>query len=309
LLILCYHGVSLGDEHEWDSGLFVTPEFLRRRFTLLRKNSCTVLQLGEAVRRLRMGTLPSRSVVLTFDDGYYNFAAAALPVLEEFGYPATNYVSSFYCIHQVPVPTITMRYILWCARHKALEPGDLPGQPARADLRTEDRRIELAQSIFKSAAAGGHEAQQALLTDVADRLGVDWRTIWRERRFHLLAPNEIAEMSRRGVDVQLHTHRHRVPRDKTQFCNEIQENRSFLERTTGRPANHFCYPSGEVDPDFLPWLRDLNVESATTTIGGNLAHADHDPLLLPRFVDTMGRSELEFESWVCGPGAMLRHGH
>ena len=36
LLILCYHGVSLQDEHEWNPELFVTPAFLRRRFEILR---------------------------------------------------------------------------------------------------------------------------------------------------------------------------------------------------------------------------------------------------------------------------------
>ena len=100
LLILCYHGVSLQDEHEWNGDLFVTPAFLRRRFEILRDREYAVLPLGEAVRSLRGGTLPPRSVVLTFDDGFYDFFAAAAPLLEEFGYPATNYVSSYYCSHQ-----------------------------------------------------------------------------------------------------------------------------------------------------------------------------------------------------------------
>src|SRR5688572_14946013 len=62
LLILCYHGVSLQDEHEWNGSLFVTPGFLRRRFEILRDGGYVVLQLGEAVRGLRRGTLPPRSV-------------------------------------------------------------------------------------------------------------------------------------------------------------------------------------------------------------------------------------------------------
>src|SRR6267378_1029354 len=96
LLILCYHGVSLRDEHEWNPELFVTPAFLRRRFEILRDSGCTVLPLGDGVRSLRRGTLPPRSVILTFDDGFHNFFAAAAALLEEFGYPATTYVSTYH---------------------------------------------------------------------------------------------------------------------------------------------------------------------------------------------------------------------
>src|SRR5437016_2583991 len=94
LLILCYHGVSLRDEHEWDPELFVTPVFLRRRFEILRDGGYVVRPLGEAVRNLRRDTLPPCCIVLTFDDGFHNFFAAAAPLLEEFGYPATTYVST-----------------------------------------------------------------------------------------------------------------------------------------------------------------------------------------------------------------------
>jgi hypothetical protein len=84
LQILCYHGVSMRDEHDWDPELFVTPAFLRRRFEILRDRGYRVLPLAEAVRCLQSHSLPARSVALTFDDGFYNFFAAAAPLLEEF---------------------------------------------------------------------------------------------------------------------------------------------------------------------------------------------------------------------------------
>jgi len=62
--------------------LFVTEAFLRRRFEIIRDGGYMILPLGEAVARLRGGTLPGRSVVITFDDGFYNFIAAAAPLLE-----------------------------------------------------------------------------------------------------------------------------------------------------------------------------------------------------------------------------------
>jgi peptidoglycan/xylan/chitin deacetylase (PgdA/CDA1 family) len=307
LLILCYHGVSLHDEHEWRRELFMTPQFLRRRFEILRDSGYPVLPLGEAFRMLRRGTLPARSVVLTFDDGFHNFFAAAAPLLEEFGYPATNYVSSYHCVHQRPIPGLTLRYLLWRAAPQRLAPGTLPGQDGAVDLQDAGQREKLAANLFErmQRLSPDREAQQAWLAQIAARLGIDWDDIVRRRLFHLMTTEEVAEMGRRGFDVQLHTHRHRAPRDKSAFREEILENRRILEDLSGRPATHFCYPSGDVDPAFLPWLRELDVETATTTAVG-LAHAEHDPLLLPRFVDTMAQSEVLFESWLSGVGSLSR---
>ena len=119
-----------------------------------------------------------------------------------------------------------------------------------------------------------------------------------------MTPEEVADIARRGFDVQLHTHRHRTPRERSAFCSEVVENRRILEKLTGRPAVHFCYPSGDHDPPFLPLLRDLRVETATTCEPG-LARADHNPLLLPRYVDTMAQSEVMFESWLSGAAGVL----
>jgi peptidoglycan/xylan/chitin deacetylase (PgdA/CDA1 family) len=250
--------------------------------------------------------LPPRSVVLTFDDGFHNFHAAAAPLLEEFGYPATNYVSSFYCVHQRPVPTVTLRYLLWCARLRVLAPGMLPGQHGSVDLQDLQQRERLAAILLKEVQmlSGGPEAQQASLGEVAERLGIDWDNIVLSRLFHLMTAAEVTDVARRGFDVQLHTHRHRTPREKSDFCHEVIENRRILEEMTGHPAAHFCYPSGDVDPVFLPWLRELGVETATTTEVAGLATAGCDPLLLPRYVDTMVKSEVLFESWLSGAGAI-----
>lgn len=306
LLILCYHGVSLLDEHESYRELFVTPAFLRRRFEILRSGGYTVLPLGEAVRHLRCGTLPPRSVVLTFDDGFYNFLAAAVPLLEEFAYPATNYVSTYYCVNQRPILGLTLRYVLWRARTQVLLAGTFPGQNHVVDLQDSEQRDKLSAKLFEDAEklSDDREAQQAWLGEVAARLGIDWCGFMRSRLFHLMTPTELADIARRGFDVQLHTHRHRTPREKSAFFQEVSENRRILEEHTGRRAAHFCYPSGDVDPMFLPWLRELEVETATTGVSG-LARGAHGPLLLPRYIDTMMQSEIMFESWLCGAGEML----
>ena len=65
LLILCYHGFSLRDEHEWNPALYVTAGHLAARLRLLAAEGYRVLPLGDAVKGLRGGNLPPQSVAVS----------------------------------------------------------------------------------------------------------------------------------------------------------------------------------------------------------------------------------------------------
>jgi len=111
--------------------------------------------------------------------------------------------------------------------------------------------------------------------------------------------DEAAEIARNGIDIELHTHRHRTPNDRALFLREIVDNRERIERIRDGVARHFCYPSGVYRPEFLPWLREAGVTTATTCDPG-LASRRSDPLLLPRLVDTSFLSPLDVEGWMTG---------
>ena len=55
-----------------------------------------VLPLDEAVRRLSAGTLPARSLAITFDDGYADNHDIALPILRRHGLTATFFIATGY---------------------------------------------------------------------------------------------------------------------------------------------------------------------------------------------------------------------
>jgi len=143
-----------------------------------------------------------------------------------------------------------------------------------------------------------------LLRKVACRLEFDFERFTKSRILQLLTPAETAQLSAAGIDFELHTHRHCTPGDSACFRAEVEDNRARLSAMTGVVPKHFCYPSGVVQSRFLPWLKESGVVSATTCERG-LARPATMPLLLPRGVDVSGATELEFESWLCGVGALV----
>jgi peptidoglycan/xylan/chitin deacetylase (PgdA/CDA1 family) len=305
LLILCYHGISIKDEHEWRGGLYITPSMFRRRLEILAKQKYSALSLNEAVLRLREGSLPHKSVAITFDDGFYDFYLHAFPALKEFGFPATVYQTTYYCDHPYPVFNLALSYLFWRARSQRLD-GSAWGVSGIFDLAAQDGREAAAQAFLEFASRQNFSAAEKdkLASRLASQLGIDYAEILELRILQLMSPGEISAIVAGGIDVQLHTHRHRTPMDEALFTREIRDNRAWLAPHLANVPNHFCYPSGVYRKEFLPWLRAENVISGTTCDHG-LAERATDPLMLPRFLDSMGCSEVSFESWLCGASSFL----
>jgi peptidoglycan/xylan/chitin deacetylase (PgdA/CDA1 family) len=97
LPILLYHYIRVNpvatDQVGWN--LSVTPAHFAQQMAFLRFIGAHTLTLTDALDALRTGTaLPPRSVILTFDDGYTNFATRATPVMVQDGLVGTVFVVS-----------------------------------------------------------------------------------------------------------------------------------------------------------------------------------------------------------------------
>src|SRR5947207_10345803 len=96
LLILGYHGISVLDEHEWNQTQYMPPGVFRSRLQQLQESRCAVLPLAEALTRLYKNDLPERAVAITFDDGLADFYTRAFPLIKEFDFPVSLYLTTFY---------------------------------------------------------------------------------------------------------------------------------------------------------------------------------------------------------------------
>jgi peptidoglycan/xylan/chitin deacetylase (PgdA/CDA1 family) len=303
LLILCYHGVSMYDEDQWGS-LYISAATLRRRMEFVEQARCNVLGLSEAVQRLQSGTLPDRAVVITFDDGFHDFYSVAFPIVESFGYPVTLYLTTYYTEFNRPVFDPMCSYLLWKGRlNQQLEWTEVFPVPVALDDTSRQRATATIKQFAISRKLSGREKDD-LLARLAERLGIDYQELCRKRVMHLITPEEARELADRGVDVQYHTHRHRVYRSRERMFAELQDNRRWIITFTGREPCHFCYTGGFYLPEFPAYLKEYGMLSATTTSPG-LCTTRTNPLLLPRLVDTTGLSDLEFRAWLEGTADLL----
>jgi peptidoglycan/xylan/chitin deacetylase (PgdA/CDA1 family) len=298
LLILCYHGVSLRDEHLWEPGLYIQQKQLKSRMEFLRRTRCNLLPLGEAIDRLYSGDLPEKSVAVTFDDGWHDFHSLAFPVLKELAIPATVYLTTYYAKFNRPVFDTMVSYLLWKANGRRFA---LNSIVPKALILGGSATREVAMAIGRYVVNNSLTASQKdeLQTEMAEHLKIDFGPMLTEKFMHIMSPCEVKLVAAGGIDVQLHTHRHRMPTSQDGFNREISDNRAEIRSMIGSNATHFCYPSGDYSPHSDDWLSCLGIASATTCVAG-LCTARSNRYFLPRVLDNATTTESEFDAWLRG---------
>jgi peptidoglycan/xylan/chitin deacetylase (PgdA/CDA1 family) len=93
--VLMYHYIRVNPVATDSLGfhLSVTPEHFSLQMALLKQSGFHPITMDAVMARLTGGpALPARPVVLTFDDGYADFATTATPILRSLGFVGTDYV-------------------------------------------------------------------------------------------------------------------------------------------------------------------------------------------------------------------------
>ena len=91
--ILMYHEIA--GPAETASRLAVPPHAWVEQLAYLYGEGYRTITVGELSAALSgRGQLPSRAVVLTFDDGYEDFHSRAMPLLDRYGFTATLFVTT-----------------------------------------------------------------------------------------------------------------------------------------------------------------------------------------------------------------------
>ncbi|HXA28323.1 MAG TPA: polysaccharide deacetylase family protein [Candidatus Angelobacter sp.] len=149
--ILTYHWIRINPVPADQLGfhLSVTPDNFAQQMEFLHYAGAHPITLAEAMGALQTGKpLPSRPVILTFDDGYGDFATHATPVLKRLGFVGTDYVVSGFIGHTAYMNADQIHeveqagMVIGCHTVNHLDLARIPAQVAQMQIKVSHQQLE-----------------------------------------------------------------------------------------------------------------------------------------------------------------------
>ncbi len=238
-----------------------------------------VMPLRDVVRGLCNGTLPVRAASLTFDDGYADNVAVALPILRKRGLPATFFVATGFLRGET----------MW--NDRVIE------AVRRARGGTLDARCVGLGALSISTIEQRRRAIEGLLAALKYRLVDDRhlcvgqltaRTGSEPLPGMMMTTAQLRYLHASGMEIGAHTVNHPILAnlDAEHARIEVRESKLRLEEILGKSVTLFAYPNGKPRVDYglehVAMVRELGFEAAVSTAWG-VANAGSDRFQLPRF--------------------------
>jgi peptidoglycan/xylan/chitin deacetylase (PgdA/CDA1 family) len=222
-----------------------------RRFIQAIGQECEFVTLRELISRQQAGSRPERPLaVITVDDGYADFHRIALPVLREYGVPATVYATAGFIDRQCWLWWDALRYLvnLHPDGELRLEVGP---ETMAMNIGTVDSR-QRAWNDIADRLVSRNELRPAVIAQLEDSTGT---RLPQEPppEFSAMNWSQLAEIESAGIEIGGHTMSHAfLPSlDPGMLRHEIHAAKALLEQHLQAPLQTFAYPNG-MATDYSP---------------------------------------------------------
>jgi peptidoglycan/xylan/chitin deacetylase (PgdA/CDA1 family) len=261
--ILCYHRVGIGGIPLFSE---LSPERFDAQMRYLRR-CYRIISLDKLCDEMQSGGFRENAVVVTFDDGYIDLFAYAMPALDRYKIPATVYLP-VYSIETGQVPwydKIFLALKVYPAEELEIT---LDGE-RRFRLDSTAARMRAAAQIIQYLRTIPDSRRKEHCRDIEARVALPDA----ELKGRMLSWDQIRTMCRSGVVFGSHTMTHPAVSQLTssQLESELKESKEVLEQRLAAPAVHFAFPFGkpaDCGTGATPALHRLGYRSATTTVEG-----------------------------------------
>ena len=289
--ILAFHRV-VDDPPRRRSGYCRTLETstseLDRLVRRLRTRGYAIVPLDEALASLERRASRGRFAVLTFDDGYADWATHVHPLLSSLRVPFTLYVATGYPDRTIVPWGFMLERLLATIDELRIE---LDGRDERFKLVHDDERERTFQRLIAVLEGSDAAASRALGARLFGEEAIATQDI--AIRWEQLAQIAADPLVTVGAHTASHPVLSKMPEEAA--AAEMRASKELLEKRIRTPVLHFAYPFGGRDHAGAREFRlaaECGFASAVTTRLGNI-FPESDRAALPRiFGDTNADIEL-----------------
>jgi peptidoglycan/xylan/chitin deacetylase (PgdA/CDA1 family) len=292
--ILMYHSVMNDPTSvdDWLGGIVHSTDVFRGQMELLARNY-QPLSLDQ-VKKFAEGNeeVPSRSVVVSFDDGYVDNYEIAAPILNQIGVPAVFYVT-VDCVEEGRLPwPARLRFAFRTATRESWCDSSGKNWPLSS---SEQREIAYLFSCDQCCKLTG-TSQQNYVAEVEEQLNAK---VSHESAELMMTYDQIRGLKKQGHIIGSHTMTHpNMAQIKLEDARvEMTESKRRLDQHLNTRVQHFSYPCPALSPHWnsqtLAASREAGYATAVTTDGG-LARRGDDLLRLNRIRPTKTVEGLEW---------------
>jgi peptidoglycan/xylan/chitin deacetylase (PgdA/CDA1 family) len=241
-----------------------------------------VLPLDQAVRDLQVGSLPTRALAITFDDGYADNHDVALPILQRHGLNATFFVATGFLDGGRMWNDSVIEALRRCP-HDAIDlAGTVAAELGRLPLETLTQRHAAISHVIGKTKYLAPAVRNDWVAAVVGKAGAPLPDDL------MMTAGQVRALHRAGMGIGAHTVNHPILArlEAPQALSEIADGRAALQHIVDAPVTLFAYPNGKPGVDYGPeavsMVRELGFSAAVSTAWGAARHGQ-DRFQLPRF--------------------------
>lgn len=180
-------------------------------------------------------------LILSFDDGYYDFYENALPLLQKYGLPSNHNVVNECANRGMPIWTHRLNAIFsHCMKNRIELRFDFNGHPID-DKEFSGNWNAFYMAIFRRLLETSKPLRMAMIEEKENRLSFD-------TEYRMMNWNEIVECSKNRVEIGSHTYSHDVISgidDTDQLKSEIIDSKIEIEQKVGNEVSILALPNGQ----------------------------------------------------------------
>ena len=233
-VILMYHRVL---QDEFINGL--APQEFEKQIAYINKHF-NVVSIEDLFRDVTSNTVKPYSLVLTFDDGHYDFYANAWPILKKYNLPASLYITTGFVDGATWLWPDLLKYILLNSNTAILNVENLGNISAhRTDHHASWHKLGdhcLTLSV---------KARNNLLNKLANDAKIPISNT-PQSPFHSVTWSQLQEMHKEGLVIGSHTVTHPILSSLSieNLHYELAASASAIQQHLGAVPAGICYPTG-----------------------------------------------------------------